>query len=527
MAANLKELTKEIKNYGERTAFRFKSGKDNLRDVSYNEFTDVIQALGTALISKGLKGKHIAVLSENRYEWIVSYLAVAGGTGTIVPIDRDLPEESIRYLLEYGDACAVLYSGTYEDIIKKTELSKLEYCICFDKKDGDDGKFLSYEKAVNDGRSLIENGDTSFIDAEVSADDVVCILFTSGTMGFSKGVMLTHKNITSNIYAATVYEKYGEHETMLSILPYHHAFECTVGILASLAFGATICINDSLKYFAKNMVVYKPTAMFAVPAVIEAMYKRVTDAETKAGKLIAKFAAKRAFGGRLARIFSGSAPLKPEFITLFKRYGIRLCQGYGLSEASPVVATTDYNLLNEKNIGSVGQIIPGCEVKIVENEIMIKGDNVMLGYYKNPEVTAEVLEDGWLKTGDLGYLDEDGFLYISGRKKNVIIASGGENVYPEEIEQFLYGIPQITDAMVYGGDGGDKSAVTAVIYPNYGMLGEKSDDEINKIIGAAIKRVNEQLPIYKQILTMKIRKSPFEKTTSQKVKRNLNNTLEK
>ncbi|MCL2077561.1 MAG: AMP-binding protein [Oscillospiraceae bacterium] len=530
MSTNLKELLSEIKGkYGEKTAFRYKTGKDSIKSVSYNEFVDQVESLGTTLISKGLKDKHIAVLSENRYEWIVAYLAVAAGTGVVVPIDRDLPEEAIHYLLEQGDTCAVLYSETYEEIIKSSKVSKIEYCVNFDKKTDEDGKYLSYEKALDGGRQLLDSGDTAFADASVDTDNMACILFTSGTTGFSKGVMLTHKNITSNIYAATAFEQFREDEVMLSVLPYHHAFECTVGLLASLAFGATVCINDSLKYFSKNLALFKPTGMFSVPALVNAMYKKMTDAEKKVGKLIAKVGVKKAFGGQLNRIFSGSAPLKPELIEAFKRYGIMLCQGYGLTETSPVVTATQYDKLNDKNINSVGQVIPGCEVKIVDDEIWVKGNNVMKGYYKNPEATAEVFDGEWFKTGDLGYLDEYGFLYINGRKKNVIIASGGENVYPEEIEQFLYGIPQILDAMVYGGEGdGDvQSVVTAVIYPNYEMLERKSDEEIKKIIDAAIQGVNQKLPLYKHILVTKIRKTEFEKTTARKIKRNHENTLEK
>ena len=519
MAANLKEITSEIKvKYGDRTAFKFKTGKDNVREVSYNEFVDEISALGTFLLSKGLKGKHVAVLSENRYEWIVSYLAVACGVGVVVPIDRDLPEEAIHYLLSESDASAVLFSESYTDIIAGAKIPAIEYTLCFDKAE--------YNQALESGNELIKSGNTDYANAEIKPEQTAAILFTSGTTGFSKGVMLTHKNIASNIYAATAFEKFGKHETMFSILPYHHAFELTMGIMASLVFGATICINDSLKYFAKNLEFYKPSGMFAVPAVINAMHKKAEAAEKKFGKLLAKGGIKKAFGGNLTRIFSGSAPLKPELIEAFKRYGVQLCQGYGLTETSPVVTATDYSKLNKENIGSVGQVIPGCEVKIVDDEILVRGDNVMTGYYKNPEATAEAFSDGWFKTGDLGYFDDDGFLYISGRKKNVIIASGGENVYPEEIEQFLYAVPQITDALVYGGDGDEQNTVTAVIYPNYEDLAKKSEDEIRKIINKAVAQVNQKLPLYKHILVVKIRKTEFEKTTSRKVKRNQANTEE-
>ncbi|MCL2086503.1 MAG: AMP-binding protein [Oscillospiraceae bacterium] len=540
MITNLKELLDSIKKYGERTAFRYKTGKDTVCDVSYNQLIKDVKALGTTLNSKsnGLKNKHIAILSENSYEWIVSYLAVTCGGGVAVPIDRDLPEEAICHLLEQGDASAVLYSTVYDEIIKKANIPALKYFICFktftqkeeaagspnSATDISTDKFLTYENAMLNGNALLDKGDVSFEEVDITADDLAGILFTSGTTGFSKGVMLTHKNIVSNIFAATSGEKYGEHDVMFSVLPYHHAFECTVGLLASLTFGATVCINDSIKYFAKNLAFFKPTAMFSVPAIINAMYKKAQAAEKLIG-FLAKGAIKKKFGGNLERIFSGSAPLKPELIHAFKNYGIRLCQGYGLTETSPVVSMAVYDKLNDKNINTVGEVIPGCEVKIEENEILVKGDNVMRGYYKNPEATADVFKDGWFKTGDLGYLDDEGFLYINGRKKNVIIASGGENVYPEEIEQFLYNNPNISDAMVYG-DGEDKTLITAVIYPNYEALGKKSDEKIKAIIDKAVSNVNAKLPIYKNIIYTKIRKTEFEKTTSKKVKRNENNTLE-
>jgi len=501
---NLKELLKEAEKYGDRTAFRYKKG-DSVTDKSYAEFTREVKSLGAALLSQNVK--HIAIISENRYEWIVAYLAITAFGNVAIPIDRELPEESMLYLLKQGDAKAVLYSEDFKNVAEKADV---KYKICFD---GD-----GYAKAIKgDGDST-----AAFESAQVNGEDLAGILFTSGTTGFSKGVMLTHKNIASNVVNATSYEKYGEHETMLSILPYHHAFECTVGLMASLTYGATICINDSIKYFAKNMAFFKPTAMFAVPAVINAMYKKAADAEKKVGKLIAKVAAKNAFGGRLNRIFSGSAPLDPELIGAFKRYGIRLCQGYGLTETSPVVTMAEYDGLNAGNINTVGRVIPNCEVKIVEGELWVKGDNVMKGYYKNPEATAEAFEDGWFKTGDLGSIDKDGYVFINGRKKNVIIASGGENVYPEEIEQYLYANRFVADAYVYGGDGQNKDTVTAVVHPNYELL-EKQED-IQAFLESEVQKINEKLPLYKQIRAVKVRSKPFEKTTAKKIKRNEENT---
>ncbi len=523
---NLKEMiNNSARDYGTRIAFRYKQGKENIIDITYNQFQDEINALGTSLINLGLKDKHIAILSENRYEWITSYLSVINGTGVVVPIDRDLPEKLIEYLLNQGDVEAIYYSSVYEDIFKSIEVPNIKYFISFDKETSDD-KFLSYKELMNNGMKLTQNGDESFLNAEINSDVMASILFTSGTTGLSKGVMLSHKNIISNIMGTTAIEKYDDHNTLLSVLPYHHCFECTVGIMASLNNGATICINDSLKYFAKNMQLFKPDAMFLVPALIYAMYKRVAEAEKSMGRKLTADEARGAFGGRIKRIYSGSAPLKPEFIKLFKEYGIELCQGYGMTETSPVITSARYNVLNDDNLKTCGILIPEMEVKISDGEILVKGTSVMLGYYKNEQATAEVFDGEWLKTGDLGYLDDDGFLYISGRKKNVIIASGGENVYPEEIEQALYFIPLIADAIVYGGDGEEQNVVTAVILPNMDAFTDKTDDEIKAAIKSEVEQLNMTLPLYKQIAAIKYRKTSFLKTTSNKIKRCSENTEE-
>jgi long-chain acyl-CoA synthetase len=506
---NLKQMLAKINaDYADRAAFRVKIGDpddENTKDISYSEFVSQVNALGTYLSSLNLAGKHVAILSENRYEWIVSYLAAICG-GVVVPIDRDLPEESILYLLKAGEADAVFYSDIYEEILAKADIT---HKICFE---------TNYETSLEKGAQLLAGGDTSFVNAEVDDYKMSALLFTSGTTGFSKGVMLSHKNIVSNIFAATTFEKYEEHETLLSILPYHHAFECTVGLMAALNFGATICINDSLKYLRDNMLLFAPSVMFLVPAIINAIHARLLAAEDMFGRPLNKEEVQAiAFGGRLKAIFSGSAPLNVDLINKFKDYGINLLQGYGLTETSPVVSTTKFSDINDSNVKSVGQVIPGCSVKIADdNEILVKGENVMLGYYKNPEATAEVMtEDGWFKTGDLGYLDDAGFLFINGRKKNLIIASGGENVYPEEIEQHLYAIEGVEDALVYGGDETGKETVTAIIHLAEGASQAAVEEEIDKI--------NENLPVYKQIASFRFRSEPFEKTTSRKVKRNAEN----
>lgn len=517
---NLKEMLVKIdKEYNERVAFKVKTGKgEEVKDISYSEFVAQINGLGTYLMSLGLADKHIAVISENRYEWIVSYLASICG-GVVVPIDRDLPEESILYLIEAGEVDAILYSDIYEDIIAK---SKLEHKLCFE---------TDYEAAVNKGMELVKSGDTAFTSREIDNEKMSALLFTSGTTGFSKGVMLSHRNIASNIIAATTFEKYEEHETLLSILPYHHVFECTVGLMASLNFGCTICINDSLTRIPDNMQLFAPTVMFLVPAIVNAIYSKLMSLEKAIERpLTPEEVQAMVFGGRLKAIFSGGAPLNVELIEKFKDYKINLLQGYGLTETAPVVTTTKFANINPSNIASVGEVVPGCEVRIVDNEIQVKGENVMLGYFKNPEATAEVMDGQWFKTGDLGYVDENGFVFINGRKKNLIIASGGENIYPEEIEQKIYNIPGdlVEDALIYGGDDPGKEVVTAVIQPKYERpeIEETplTKEQVIEKLNAAIDDINENLPVYKQIATVKFRDKAFEKTTAKKIKRNKENT---
>ncbi|MCL1881236.1 MAG: AMP-dependent synthetase/ligase [Oscillospiraceae bacterium] len=526
---NLKEmLTLVEKQFGDRVAFGIKDSEDTFKNISYKEFVREVNALGTYLASIGISGKHVAIVSENRYEWIVAYLAAICG-GVVIPIDRDLPGESIAHLLEQGEAEAVFFSDVYEDIIGDANLPLMKHTFCFDTDD--------YSNALKKGLELLDGGDTSFTDVEVDNERMASMIFTSGTTGFSKGVMLCHRNITNNIYNATAFEKYHEHEVLLSILPYHHVFECTLGLMASITFGATICINDSLKYIPDNMQLFKPTVMFLVPAIVNAMYSKLVAIEEAIERSLTPYEVQEmVFGGNLKAIFSGGAPLNIELIQKFKDYEISLLQGYGLTETSPVVTATMFDRINESNIASVGEVIPGCEVKIApDGEIWVKGDNVMLGYYKNPEATEEVMEDGWFKTGDLGYLDENGFLFISGRKKNLIIASGGENVYPEEIEQYLYNFPLVEDALIYGGDDPTKEVVTAVINPKQdpedatdeddNPIPPRSKEEIIALIDEAIEEINEKLPVYKQIAIVKYRHTPFEKTTSRKVKRNKENTI--
>ncbi|MDR3341442.1 MAG: AMP-binding protein [Treponema sp.] len=534
-------ITRSRADYKDRTAFRIKTGSGSFREVTYEEYAGEVDRLGTALTGLGLQGKHIAILSENRYEWVVAYLSVINGVGVVVPISRDLNETELAYVLEAGDVGAVICSAGYAGTIKNLNLPAIAWIISFDSKEPDAKGILSYRTVLAQGQALLDGGNRLYLDAKIDPAALASILFTSGTTGLSKGVMLSHKNIAAVINGTACIVKFDERTVLLSTLPYHHAFECIRGLMSALNYGVIICINDSLKYFSKNLLLFKPESLFLAPAIIYGIHRRIKDAEKKKGAPLTREEARETFGGNIKKIFSGSAPLKVELIEEFERYGVALCQGYGLTETAPTVTTTRYTLLNARNKNTVGQVIPGCEVKIVAGEIWVKGDNVMLGYYKNPEATAAAFveervigEAGaletarWFKTGDLGFMDDDGFLYINGRKKNVIIGSGGENVYPEEIERALSEISAIAEVLVYGGDRGEQNIVTAVIYPNMqgGELAGKSDAAIKEYLKQAVAKVNEGLPLYKQVVAIKIRKIPFEKTANNKIKRNEENTKE-
>lgn len=522
-------LRRSAEDYTDRIALRYKNkplSEKPVTDITYTELYNKVNALGASLLKRGLKGKHVAIFSENRADWIIAYLAIISGAGVVIPVDRDLGADSVRYILSSGDAAAVFYSEERAGVIEAITLPALKQKICFDREE--------YEEL------LTESDTEEYLNASVDNEALAGIYYTSGTTGFSKGVCLSHKNIAAAINGATSIESFDEHNTLLSHLPYHHAFESSVGLWASLNYGATLCINDSIKYFARNMLFFKPDVLFSVPAVLYGMIRRVSELCKKKAAAgggeptIAEI--REGFGGKLRRVYCGSAPLKAEIIQQFREWGVQLCQGYGLTETAPTVTTTQYDKLTDDNLNTVGFAIPQCDIKFVDGEIWVSGENVMLGYYKRPEETAEVIETDaetgrrWFKTGDLGYADADGLVYINGRLKNVIIASGGENVYPEEIEQLLSAVPEIADSMVYGASSGEKNSagnatadvVTAVVHPNtgYPAIEGLPFAEVKEILERKIAAVNETLPYYKQIAVVKVRERPFEKTTINKVKRN-------
>ena len=544
-------IGKTAEKYPENIAYKYKAknGKENVEYINktYAQFKNDIEALSTKLLSMGLAGKKIAVVGNNRYEWCTTYLAVTTGGMIIVPLDKALPENELESLVIRSGAEAIVCEEKYVKTLLNLKNSDLKHIICMDntKEDG----VLAYSNLLEEGRKLREEGNRDYEKIEIDREAVSILLFTSGTTNISKGVLLSQKNICSNIQAIASYVQMFPTDTLLSFLPIHHTFECTITFLFGLYFGVTVAFCDGLKYIQKNMNEYKVTVFVAVPLVLENIHKKVWKGIEEQGKkglmktmvVVTKMLSKIGidlrkkvfqpiidnFGGRLRVVFVGSAPLDKKIIHGFNDFGVDLIQGYGLTETSPVVsAETD----KEKRPGSIGLPLFNVDVKI-ENpdekgvgEILVKGPSVMLGYYENEEATKKAMHDGWFSTGDYGYLDKDGFLYICGRKNDVIVLKNGKNVYPQELEILLNQIPVVEESMVFARNktSMDTTLCAKLVYNEETMknlYGEKTDEEKREIIWQEVKKVNQTLPDVKHIKEIIITTEPLAKTTTQKVKR--------
>lgn len=549
-------LDSSAKLYADRPAFMEKrNGDSKYYPITFREYKSDVDSLGTALISLGLKDKRVAIISENRYKWAVSYLAVVNGTGVVVPIDKELPENEIESLLRRAKVSAVIFSDSkreqIENILPKMDI--IEYYISMDAEEDTD-KFLSFDALLAKGRKLLEEGNTEFTEAVIDPKVMSILLFTSATTDTSKAVMLSHYNICSNLMAMCKMIYVGPGDVFLSVLPLHHTYECTCGFLCPVYRGCTIAYCEGLRHIGKNLKEARATVMLGVPLLYEAMYKRIWEQARKNnldGKLrkaikINEFLKKfgidlsrklfakihEEFGGRIKIFISGAAGIDPDIAAGFRALGISLVQGYGLTECSPIV-TLNRDIYFKDD--AAGIPLQGVEIKIDSpndegiGEVVVKGPNVMLGYYEDDYATAKALQNGWFYTGDLGYIDEDGFLHITGRKKNVIVTKNGKNIYPEEIEGMLNKSPYIKESVVYGKNDsvyGDV-VVSAIIVPDYDKFQEEAggnqvnDDEVFKVIQREVKNVNKSLVTYKYIKDFKIRKEEFDKTTTRKIKRYL------
>ena len=553
---NLKEMLNQTKeSFGEKTAF-YLDGEtiENSRKVSYNEFIKDINSLGTAMIEMGLKGKRIAVISENRYEWEVAYLAISCGTGVVVPLDKALQIDEIESLIIRSEVEAIYYSKKYDEFMNKNQKngnSKLKYFISMDLEKNDFNKF-SQKEITQKGKELLEEGNKEFIEAKINNEEMNIMLFTSGTTSKSKSVMLSHKNLCTNMIDIRECFEVDETDTFLSFLPLHHTFECTVGFLYPISVGSSIVFSKGVRHIANELKNFQITAMISVPALIEKMYDKVIKAIEEKGKLstvkkgiilsnallkvgidIKRKLFKEIYqnlGGHLRILVVGGAALSPEKEKGFWDLGFNVLQGYGLTETSPVIAA---ELTKQKRIGSIGKKMPSLEVEIEnpdENgvgELLVKGNSVMLGYYENEEANEEVFDkEGWFHTGDLAKIDKDGYIYISGRKKFVIVLKNGKNIYPEEIESLIDNSKLVKESMVFGmpDDDGDVTIGVKVVYDKeyiQSEFGDIPEEEIKDKIWNWVKEINKTLPKYKYVKKLILTDEEFTKTTTLKIKRNI------
>ena len=539
--------------FKDKTAFKIKNKSKNRKEITYTEisyikFRDDINALGTYLVNKGLKNKRIAIISPNRYEWVVSYLGILNGTGIAIPLDKGLPENEIESSLIRSKADAIIFDSKYSETMKRIRdngHTNIKEYICMDNIE--DLSFTPFSYAIKRGNTLIEEENREFLDAEINAEEMSIILFTSGTTSMSKAVMLSHKNLVSNIYGMLTCQKFYETDVNLAFLPFHHTFGST-GILLFLSQGATNVFCDGLKYIQENLKEYKVSVFVCVPLLLEKMYSKIMKEVEKQGKakmmklatgatkLLSKVGIdvrRKVFkdvinqlGGNLRFIVSGASAIDKKVAEGFNNLGIPTVQGYGLTETSPVASA---ETIKSIKYGSVGKSLPNVEMKIDnpnENgigEVLVKGPNVMLGYYDNEKATNEVLKDGWFHTGDLGYIDKDGYLFLTGRKKNVIVLKNGKNIYPEELEQLIGNLAFVEECMVFGMPKDDDLIVSAKIVYNKEYIDEVypniEKEKLENMIWNSIKEINKNLSTYKHIKHIIVTDEPMIKTSTAKIKR--------
>lgn len=556
-------LETTVARFPERTLFKQKFNRNEpFREITFRQVLDDVYALGTAFLDLGLREKKIGVIGKNSYQWCETYLAVTGGVGVIVPLDKELHEEELKQLTVKGELSAVItvenkYYETFK-AIKESGESQLEYVINVAMEEDESPKdgYISWNKLRETGRKAVHNGDRKYIDAPVVNTDLSVILFTSGTTDVSKGVMLNQKNLVLDTYLAqTLLEVRQGEDTFFSILPLHHTYECTATFLECVYNGTTMAICQGLKYIVKDMQETRPNLLLGVPVIFENLYNKITRNVRKSGKEkqlntlfrinrvtkkigldISKQATKQItelFGGELRTVICGGAAVDGDILDYFGDLGFRSVQGYGLTECSPVIALNPDNakFINNK---SAGYLFPLSECKIVDKdedgfgEICFRGPTVMMGYYKDPERSAQAIDsDGWYHTGDLGYIDEQEYVYITGRKKSIIITGNGKNVYPEELEFYLQKSEYISESMVWGDETNadpTRRGIYATIRVNKEAIEDKfgtdySKEQVTEFINREVDKANEKLPLFKKITHVIIRDRDFNKTTTHKILR--------
>ncbi len=547
-------LQRTVSKYPDKIAYKFKNKRSETDfdyvNKTYSEFDKEIKEFSTALLEKELQGKRVALIGDNSYRWCVSYLSITMGDMVVVPLDKSLPENEMESLIIRSEAEAIVFDSKYADImlrIKNEGKSNLKYLISMNEVEKEE--IILHEELIQKGKALLESGNTIYENIKMDNDKMSVMLFTSGTTALPKAVMLSQANVCSSVKGTASYVKMYETDTLLSFLPIHHTFECSVTFLYGIYYGVTVAFCDGLKYIVQNLKEYEVTIFVAVPLVLETMYKKILKGIEDKGKTklinkmmkisngllklkidIRKKVFKQIldnFGGKLRLVFYGAAPMNKDTIIGFNSFGIDLLQGYGLTETSPVIACETNK---EVRPGSVGKLLYHTEARIDEpneegvGELVVKAPTVMLGYYNNQEETDKVLKDGWFRTGDYAYFDKDEFLYITGRKKDVIVLKNGKNIYPQEIEFLINKIPYITESIVYARekDSTDTVLGAKIVYDVElikSSLGELSEEEYKEKIWEEVKEINKNLSIDKKVKQIEVTTEPFKKTTTQKVKR--------
>lgn len=554
-------LKKSAEKYADSDAFivKHKKGRKEVsyEHISFNRFKDDVNALGEGLLAQFGIGKRYAIIGKNRYEWLLGYFAVLGGLGICVPLDKGLPYEELESSLARSYADVLIYDPAHQDQIDRLKAegkTNVSAYICMDCDDAApdccEADALCIANYIEKGREALNAGGTGYADLAVDPEKIDILLFTSGTTSMAKAVMLSQRNIMSNLEAIEKVIDIKPTDVSMAFLPYHHTFGAT-GQFAMIAGGAASTYCDGLKYLQKNLVEYKVSVFFCVPLLIESVYKKVMATVKKEGKektvafgmkltkVLMKFGIdirRKIFsevleklGGSIRLVISGASAIDPEALAGFKAFGIEAIQGYGMTESSPVICAEN---IYENKIGSIGRPLPGIDVKIFEpneegvGELIARGPNVMAGYYENEEETAKTLVDGWLHTGDLAYVDKDGYIFICGRKKNVIVLKNGKNVYPEELEVLINNLPYVEECMVFGqprnhdGDHKDLAICAKIVYkPEWMKDAGVETAQIEALVKADIDKINETLPTYKQMLRVIVTDQEMIKTTTGKVKR--------
>ncbi len=548
---NLFKTSAEV--FGDKTRYIYRES-DELTEYSFNDYWRDMQSFATYIMNSSLAGKRVAVIGDTHPMWSVAFTALISCGCVAVPLDKELEIEQIIDFMRIAECEAVVYTECYNRklVERAADMPFIRKFIAVTPEtDFPPSRMVrSMAHCLSSGAARLADGDTSFEDFVIPMDSMCALLFTSGTTGTSKGVMLSHRNLTAATTASCQCTRYDSKDSLVSVLPIHHTFELTTIHLATANLGMTVYINESIRYATRNFKEFKPTVLVFVPLFLETVHKRIWETVRKKGiekkvrtamklsdallltgvDVREKFFSEitEVFGGRLKSIVVGGAPIDPQIVRDFYSFGITVLQGYGITECSPLVAV---NIPGRVSFDSVGQPVTGCEVKIEqldgcdegEGEILVKGDNVMLGYYNNEEATSEVFtEDGWFRTGDIGRIDKKSYITVTGRKKNVIIASNGKNVFPEELEERLVKLPEVKESVVVARS--DKTTgdtvITALILPDTEVVGENyCHDDLCKIFKEKITQINKTLPPYKHINKFEIRSDEFEKTPSKKIKR--------